>query len=241
MEEIGTAPIEIGAGESLVLTIAGQHPLEWIGVEAALAFADQVRATPRLAQQRHVIVPVVNQDGYRAVEADLRAGRRRYRRKSLAGTDLNRDWFAQTEPAVRAVTQIVDDHVARGGTLALAISLHSFGRKLLVPWGRSWFAPPHVRRSRTLAAIVQSRLSERYEILQASHWLPGPLLRGLEIDHFHAAYGAPAILVECSRGGLRARDPRTWITPFHWYNPPDPAPIARDLARALVAACETLA
>ncbi|MCX5743096.1 MAG: M14 family metallopeptidase [Proteobacteria bacterium] len=250
--------VEFGEGSSAVLVIAGLHPLEWIGVETAMALIDRLAITP--PRRRTIVVPVVNVDGYRRVEADVGAGRRRYVRGNTRDVDLNRNWptgwrrsdwrypgkstthgpAARSEPEVDAVCRLVDAHVATGGTLALAISLHSFGRKLLVPWGMRFRPTTHAREHRTLGAVVAAHLDEPYDVQQASHWPLAAVVKGMEIDHFHAAYGARALLVECSRGGL-TRDPRTWITPFHWYNPAAPAPIARDLAAALVAACETLA
>lgn len=67
-----------------------------------------------------------------------------------------------------------------------------------------------------------------------SRWVPGQFTPGMEIDHLYSRYGARAILVECSRGGFRLREPRTWIAPFHWYNPANARAVADDLACALL-------
>jgi hypothetical protein len=79
---------------------------------------------------------------------------------------------------------------------------------------------------------VQNRLAERYTIDQTSRWWPGWFAYGMEIDDLHTRYGANALLVECSRGGL-SFDPATWLAPFRWFNPPDPARHAHDIARAV--------
>jgi predicted deacylase len=80
---------EIAPASSVIL--AGVHPLEWIGVEAALALLARLCAEP--PENRCItLVPLVNVDGYRRVEADLRAGRRRWRRYNTHGVDLNRNW-----------------------------------------------------------------------------------------------------------------------------------------------------
>ncbi len=214
------------------VVLAGIHALEWIGVETAFALLEHIVAGPRLIDRRVIVVPIVHPDGYLAVEADLRAGRRRYRRRNRHGVDLNRNWSRPTEPEVAAVIACCDAEVAAGRTIDHVVSLHSFGNKLLIPWGARWRPTARDRELRTLAATIRARLAERYTIDQVSHWLPGAFVRGMEIDHFYARHGARAILVECSRGGL-GLDPRSWITPFRWYNPPAPRAIAADLARAL--------
>lgn len=233
------------------VVIAGLHALEWIGVETALALAGRLAAAPP-ADRRVLVVPVANPDGYRAVEADLRAGRRRYRRANARGVDLNRNWptaFVRTprlplgwswggphpcsEPEVAAIVRALDSEVAAGARIDTALSLHSFGRKLLVPWGNRWRRPSRYRELHEQALAVQRRLHERYSIAQVSHWLPGAFAHGMEIDDLHARYGARALLVECSLGGL-SLDPETWLAgPFRWYNPRRPSVIATDIAAAV--------
>ena len=214
------------------LVLGGIHALEWIGVEVAIALMEHIVAGPRLTDRRVIVVPLVHPDGYRLVEQDLRAGRRRYRRRNLHGVDLNRNWERATEPEVRAVLACADAEVAAGRTIDRAVSLHSFGRKLLIPWGARWRRTPHDRELRVFAETIRARLGEPYTIDQVSHWVPGMFARGMEIDQLYARYGTRAILVECTRGGI-GRDPRSWITPFRWYNPPAPRAVAVDLSRAL--------
>ena len=94
--------IAIGARGPTTLVIAGVHPIEWIGVEVARALPAALVAAPP-TDRRVVIVPVLNPDGYAAVEADLRAGRRRWHRTSGRdgrgrGVDRNRT-FPIAHPA----------------------------------------------------------------------------------------------------------------------------------------------
>jgi predicted deacylase len=253
---VAGAPVlaaELGpeAARTLGVVIAGLHPIEWIGVETALALAGRLAASPPV-DRRVIVVPLANPDGYRAVEADLRAGRRRYRRANARGVDLNRNWptaFRRlprlpvgwswpgphpcSEPEVAAIVRMLDAEVAGGSRVETALSLHSFGRKLLVPWGARWRRSPRYEELREHALAVQRRLGERYTFAQVSRWVPGAFARGMEIDDLHARYGARALLVECSFGGL-SLDPASWLAgPFRWYNPRRPSVIAADIAAAV--------
>ena len=241
-----------GAARTTVV-VAGLHALEWIGVQVALALLERLAADPP-RDRRVVIVPVVNVDGVAAVEADLRAARRRFRRTNDRGVDLNRNWPTHhavhrrpwrwiagdggaapaSEPEIATVLAALDDaHAA--APIDRALSLHSFGRMLLVPWGGRWARPDGHGRLRAAAAAIAARLAEPYRVRQVSHWLPGAFAHGLEIDHLHARYGATAVLVECTLGGILGRRPRPaeLLQPFRWYNPPDPAPAVAALADAL--------
>jgi predicted deacylase len=245
--------VERGTGSRVAIVVAGLHALEWIGVHAALAIVERcVRRGDLDADRRVIIAPCANPDGYRAVSDDLAAGRRRFRRGNANAVDLNRnfptDWQRSiapalpslltngagpgSEPEVRAICDLLDAEVAAGRTIETAISLHSFGRKLLIPPGAHFRRAARDRELRTVAALVRARLPG-YTIDQVARWLPGAFAHGLEIDHFHARYGARALLVECSRGGFSLARPRTWFAPHAWYNPPDADAQAREIAAAL--------
>jgi hypothetical protein len=246
---------EIAPASTVIL--AGLHPLEWIGVEAALALLDRLCAHP--PENRCVtFVPLVNVDGYRRVEADLRAGRRRWRRFNAHGVDLNRNWpsfFREppaswagrlawltrrsgpapwSEPETAAVASLLDRLHARA-PIEVAASLHSFGRMLLVPYGGRWRPPHRATELQALASAVAARFApgRRYRVRQVSHWLPGFRARGLEIDTLHDCYGALSLLVECSAGGLALAEPASWLQPFRWYNPADPGPELQAVCDAL--------
>ncbi len=232
------------------VVIGGLHAIEWIGVETALALADRLRAAPPV-DRKVIVIALANPDGYRRIEGDLLARRRRFRRTNARGVDLNRNWPTQflprgkwlsgfnypgaapaSEPEVAAILHTLDAEVARGARIDTALSLHSFGRKLLIPYAAHWRRPERYAELYERARRVRDRLVDSYSIAQVSHWLPGAFAYGLEIDDLHARYGACALLVECAFGGL-SRDPATWLSPFHWYNPRRPSLVAGDLARAL--------
>ncbi|MBP8811003.1 MAG: succinylglutamate desuccinylase/aspartoacylase family protein [Kofleriaceae bacterium] len=242
--------IEVGPVDApRALVIAGLHPLEWIGVEVALALAAAWSAGPPPAR-RIAIVPVANPDGYAAVEDDLRAGRRRWHRTSGPdahglGVDLNRNfpighqaapgWSRAlphggpapwSEPEARALAAAVGEH-----PLERAVSLHSFGRMILLPWGHRGERPPRYRELLGHARAIADRLPERYRTWQVGRHRPFRL-GGLELDWL-TARGALALLVECGGGGLRLTAPATWGAPFHWYNPPDGATAAAPIAAAV--------
>ncbi len=120
--------IEIGnpKAKKVSVVIAGIHPIEWIGIESALQIAQAHDKDP--AEDRRVcFFPLVNPDGFRKVEDNLRNNRRKWVRTNDAGVDLNRNWptffkrkkgmlaghnnsgkAALSEPEVRAITQVLD-------------------------------------------------------------------------------------------------------------------------------------
>jgi hypothetical protein len=213
------------------------HPIEWIGVEVGLALCERLAADPP-RDRRVIVLPLVNVDGFRRVEANRRAGRRRWIRHNDAGVDLNRNfpvlWRARSrlawpnfpggapadQPEVRAIVRAL-----RAEPIDRALSLHSFGRKLVLPWAGRFRRPARWRELQDAARAIAERMPERYDIVQASRWAPGVLAWGLELDWLHGDLGALAILVECTAGGGLSLDP------FDWYNPraPDPDAIAHAL------------
>ncbi len=232
--------------------MAGMHALEWIGVEV---LERVVAALLEDGVDREVIViPIVNLDGFALVDDDLRAGRRAIRRANPSGVDLNRNWPTfhapatslvtrflpgiggtgsgpASEPEVHGVLRLLDSVVAEGRAIDRALSLHSFGRMILVPWGGR-LGPPDPSLF-AAARALQSAIPFRYGVRQVSWWLPGHRVPGMEVDHLHARYGALALLVECSLGGLSPIRPGSWVHPFRWYNPADPSGEVEALAPAL--------
>jgi predicted deacylase len=238
------------AATRVSVVIGGLHAIEWIGVETALSIAERLAAKPP-SDRRVYVVALANPDGYRRIESDLWAGKRRFRRANTRGVDLNRNWptafvprpkwisginwpgpHPASEPEIAAICLLLDREVARGGLVDTALSLHSFGRKLLIPYGARFRRPARYAELYERARRVRDRLVDHYTIDQVSRWLPGAFAYGMEIDDLHERYGACALLVECAFGGL-TRDPASWTTPFHWYNPRRPSQVAGDLARAL--------
>ncbi|MBX3246693.1 MAG: hypothetical protein KF901_05865 [Myxococcales bacterium] len=218
--------------------IAGLHAMEWIGVEVATRLVARLAAAPpsdRLVR----VVPVANVDGYRRVEARLREGRRAFDRTNARMVDLNRNWptfwssshlrakvlpflghggaTPTSEPEVAAITA---DLEGLDVPLERALSLHSFGRKVLYPFGGAWRRSPshdaHLAAAEALAAAMPG-----YSTVQSSRWVPGFFAPGMEIDHLSAYFGAIAILVELGAGGPRLSDPSSWVHPFRWFNVPE--------------------
>ncbi len=242
--------VTIGRDGPATAVLAGIHPIEWIGVEVALALLTRLIAAPPPAR-RVIVLPLINVDGYRVVDGDLRAGRRRWQRANLGsggGVDLNRNFpvsfrrggrrlptgwnwggpAPMSEPEVRAAVEALRDQ-----GVDRAVSLHSIGNKLLLPWGARWARPARWAELEAAARAVAARLPEPYDVVQSSRWVPGAFGHGMELDWLHRELGALAMLVECTRGGASWRTPASLLDPFRWFNPPDPAPHAAAIATAL--------
>jgi hypothetical protein len=229
--------IEIGPrdAERACVVLAGIHALEWIGVEVTSALLARLAGAPPDALI--VAFPMVNVDGFRRVEAERNSGRRHFfTRGNANGIDLNRNWptffrartlagtiapwiwrsgpRSGSEPEVGALLAELDALAGRT-KIARALSIHSYGRAVLYPYGGVWRAAPEELRA--AASDLAARLG--YRAHQVSRWVPGfSFAHGMEIDHLYAAYGAIALLVECSAGGLSARSA---LDPWRWFNPPD--------------------
>jgi predicted deacylase len=246
--------LEIGPAKAQKLTIAmaGVHPIEWIGVEVLARWTEALLAHPP-TDRRVLLFPIVNVDGFVRVEHDLSHGIRRFRRGNAHRVDLNRNfpthfkplsllkrmlpWTFRrgsaplSEPETRAVVERIDRAIRQGATDLRAISLHSFGAKVLFPYGGVWRKPQDHKSLRAHAVEMAKRTG--YDAVQSSHWVPGFFAPGMELDHLYDAFGATSLLVECSKGGLSMRRPSTWLSPFQWFNPPDPKPTIDALLPAL--------
>lgn len=246
---LGLGPARVSR---LSIIIAGIHPIEWIGVEVLAKWIERFAANPT-PDRRVLVFPIVNVDGFHRVEQDLRAGRRRFRRGNSRGVDLNRNfptfherwtlgrvvapWAFRggsaplSEPETLALVRRVDDALTRGGTDLRAVTLHSFGGKVLFPYGGVWRRPQDYRELRGVAESVARAAG--YRAVQSSRWVPGFFAPGMELDHLYDAYGARALLVECSKLNLSWRRPMDWISPFAWFNPEDPRPTVERLVAAI--------
>lgn len=98
--------------------------------------------------------------------------------------------------------------------------MHSFGANVLFPYGGVWRKAQDHKALREHARAFARKAG--YKAVQSSHWVHGFFAPGMEIDHLYEAFGATVLLVECSRGGLSLRRPSTWLSPFQWFNPPNP-------------------
>jgi len=241
-----------------MLVFANLHAVEWIGTEAALAFALDFAAHPTPGVEV-VLIPVVNVDGRLAVEADLAAGRTVFRRGNRDKVDLNRDFAVHHEatsfwrhlfpgfhrasatPLSQPETRALDRLAARAG-FDLAVSLHAFGGFVYAPWSGAWDRPPDWPRLHALGTALSAGQGRRaYKVMQLARWGFFFRAQGSEIDHLYGRYGTPAYLVECTRSGIEPLRPSTWTDPFRRYNPRDPAPHVREVARLLRAGAVALA
>ncbi|HZO16081.1 MAG TPA: M14 family zinc carboxypeptidase, partial [Polyangiaceae bacterium] len=98
--QLGNANPGVRARTSVVL--AGLHPIEWIGVESALALLGML-VNRDLGDRAVFAVPIANPDGFLHVERNLRLKRRRLVRHNARGVDLNRNfdcrWGKKNLPA----------------------------------------------------------------------------------------------------------------------------------------------
>jgi hypothetical protein len=248
--------VEIGSPQAarVSVVLAGIHPIEWIGMETALQLAEEHALDP--CQDRRVcFFPMANPDGFRRVEANLRSGRRRWVRSNAGGVDLNRNWpthFRESkgllggliaghnatgpaplsEPEIAAIVATLDS-IAESAEIDVALSLHSIGKMILMPWGGIWKAPEARARHLEVARELRVRLGG-YTIRQVSHWVPGiSFAHGMEIDHLHHAYGATSFLIECTRGELGWFRPGALLDPFRFFNPKEGRQQGAQIARAL--------
>jgi hypothetical protein len=234
-----------------LLVISLLHPMEWIGLETHLALLDALlsAADPVTRRASSILsVPVANPDGFARVEASLREGRPRWVRGNSARVDLNRNfpvghrarpsfltWWplyrpgpcALSEPETAAIAAWVERKIEKQ-PVRLSLSLHSFGRQVFAPPARAWRplpgTPPMVASARSATA------GSGYHTGQLGRWSPFFRARGAEIDFLHEATGAPAFLVEISRGGLGRWGARRLLHPFYLFNPSRPE---REIARIL--------
>lgn len=246
--------LEIGPAKAQKLTIAmaGIHPIEWIGVEVLARWLETLIAKP--PEDRRVLVfPLVNVDGFTQVEHDLSRGARRFRRGNARRVDLNRNFpthfqrlslakrmmpwmFGRgreplSEPETRSVVERIDRAIRNGATDLRSLSLHSFGAKVLFPYGGVWRKAQDHRTLRAHAEEMARRTG--YHAVQSSHWVPGFFAPGMELDHMYEAFGATSLLVECSKRNVSIRRPSTLLSPFQWFNPLDPKPTIDLLLPAL--------
>lgn len=231
MFEIGTPE-----AEKVSVVLAGIHPIEWIGIETALQIAKEHALDPA-PDRRVCFFPLANPDGFQKVEESLRAGKRKWVRNNNRGVDLNRNWPTHfkakkpdilgksssgpaplSEPEIAAIVNTLDS-IAESATIDYALSLHSIGKMILLPWGGIARRPETYKRHLKAARAIRKRLAG-YRISQVSHWVPGiSFAHGMDIDHLHQAYGATSLLIECTYGQLSLRRPSVLLSPFRIFNP----------------------
>lgn len=221
-----------------MFVFGGMHALEWVGVEAAVLFLeDMIRHPPPGVEI--IVIPILNLDRRLLVEKDLLAGERVYRRANANGVDLNRDFAVNREsraiwrfmiprrygtspgPLSQPESQLID-RLAERERFDVAVSMHCFGGYLYYPWAGLFERPADRAEFVKLGRVMQDAQDRRaYRVQQLSHW--GFFFRALgsEIDHLYGEYGTKAFLIEMTRSGYTL-DPKTWNDPFRAYNPAEP-------------------
>ena len=230
--------------------VAGLHPIEWIGIETALAIIGQLREVD-LGDRSLMVFPIANPDGLLKVERNLRRRRGRFIRHNARGVDLNRNFdaawghknllarivpwvfkpgsHAASEPEVASIAYMLGSR-----RVDRALSLHSFGGVVLYPSAHSLWPVADANEHRRWAQSIARRADAKaYKCLPSSWFGLGMTMGGLELDWFHERHGSLSLLVECSRGGIGLR-PSRLFNPFAWFNPPDPRSIATRIAEATV-------
>ncbi len=222
-----------------VLVISLLHPMEWIGLETHLALLEGLLLDADPATRRPpalLSIPIANPDGFARVEAALRDGRPRWVRGNAARVDLNRNFpvghrtrppflawwplyrpgpFALSEPETAAIAAWIERKPVR-----LSLSLHSFGRQVLVPPARA--RRPLPGTASMVAAARTATAESGYRARQLGRWSPFFRAHGTEIDFLYETTQAPVFLVEISRGGFGLWGARLLTQPFCFFNPPRP-------------------
>jgi hypothetical protein len=247
-----------------ILLLSLLHPMEWIGLEAHLALLEGWILAPETggppAGTPIYSIPVANPDGLARVEDSLLHGRSRWVRGNCAGVDLNRnfpvghrartrllDWWPLYRPGPRPLSEpetAAIAHWAESLDLALALSLHSFGRRIFYPLCCTGARKPEGARHH--AALVETGIAppsgsaaHPYRAGQLGRWSPFFRAHGTEIDFLQAG-GALAYLVEISQGGFGRWGWRRLLHPFYLFNPPEPEKelsLLLPLLRRLSASC----
>jgi hypothetical protein len=244
--EVG-APAKSGSPTSVILSAV--HPIEWIGIETHLSLLEKLVTRPP-TNRTIVSIPIVNPDGVRLVEQNLRTGSRKFVRHNARGVDLNRNFdvawgkrgFLQrllspiyargagpeSEPEVAAVVREL-----RERRVDRALSLHSFGGVVMYPPARTVVPIAQTAEHRAWAKRIAAAADDKpYTVWPSSWWALGFVQMGLELDWFYERHGATSLLVECSRLSIGASS--RMFEPFAWFNPENRARVAGRIAEAVV-------
>jgi hypothetical protein len=199
-----------------------------------------------------VAIPIVNPDGVRRVDRNLRAMRHRFVRHNARGVDLNRNFderwgklglvqrllgglfYPGPRPASEPEVEAIAHHLS-ACRVERAVSLHSFGGAVLYPLASSTRRVHDAAEHDAWATRIAHSIDPRrpYAARSCASWAKGITAGGLELDWFHARHGALSLLVECSRGG-RGWRPARLFEPFAWFNPPRVTAESSAIATALL-------
>lgn len=241
-----------GAPEATTFVVGGIHAMEHAGVAAALSLLRRASA-PTTPWRRHrlVAIPLANPDGFRQVEADLAAGRVRFRRHNARGVDLNRNFpvgYRRVDGAWRPLSRLqssgagpLSEPEAQAVDAALAsctpdyaVSLHAFGNWIFLPYtGKRQRPAGYSELVRIARGMADRQPGGGYRIAQVGRLAPVIAARGSELDHMYDTYGARAFLLEIGSGPRPFR-PKSWLSPYAWFNAEEPQ-FHSDVERAVAA------
>ncbi len=227
-----------------VLFFGVTHAIELIGAEASLSIARSISggAHSGVLEKINVwIVPVLNPDGYSAVERRLTTGLGiGYGRANARGVDLNRNfpvafyhiptsvfagspfktsaYYRGEAPCSESESSAFRDFVL-GRNFKTAMAFHSFGSTIMFPYSHTSSKTADHDRFETIGAEMVALQSKPYKVLAGyKHYSTNGSIN----DWMYDECGILAFLMEIGKLGVAPDKPETWLNPFYWYNPIDP-------------------
>lgn len=207
------------------LITGGLHAREWVAVHSALYIAERLLeddgidpvVTALLDEQKVLVVPVVNPDGYRYTWTTDRLWRknRHDNGDGSFGIDLNRNFttgwggpgssgstasnnYRGVAPLSEPESAAVAEFLALHPRYDRHIDLHCTGQLALHPWGHTVDAPVEDDALSSVAVAAAEAMTAvhatPYDAGQASTRLY--LASGMLIDHAHGLHGAQSLLLE---------------------------------------------
>ncbi|MFA6450679.1 MAG: M14 family zinc carboxypeptidase [bacterium] len=227
-----------------VLFFGLTHAVEFIGTETALSLIRHYSlggGRDSLDLINAWVLPVLNPDGYAAVEKQLAAGLGLgFKRGNSRGVDLNRNfptafyhfprslfagspvkispYYRGEAPCSESESSLFRDFVLSRNFKA-SIAFHSFGSAILFPYNHT----PDKCRDHDAFMDIGSEMSKS----QNAPYTVKPSYKmystnGSINDWMYDECGILAFLIEIGKLGVSPVRPETWVNPFYWYNPIDP-------------------
>lgn len=231
-----------------VLYYALAHSMEFIGAEAALGVIRKLsdRNMPSalksaLKRLNVWVVPVLNPDGYAAVEKMLSTGLGlAIGRKNANGVDLNRNFpvgfyhiprsmFAGSpvkisphyrggSPCSEAEAQVFRDFIL-GRNIRISLDFHSFGACILFPYHHT---KKPCRDHDTLMRLgegIARRQEQPYSVKPSWNLY---FANGDIDDWLYDECNVLPLAIEIGKFGMDVKRPETLVNPFYWANPVEP-------------------
>lgn len=170
-----------------LVVLGRMHPPELTGAMAFFPFTDTLLGESKLAYQFRdkfniLVVPNINPDG-------VANGHWRH---NINGIDLNRDWINFSQPEVTGVHKRIQQLVAEGGKMAMAVDFHSTNKDVFYTMPSDYdIAHPHMVEA-WLKQLDES-LNVDFTVLPEPGTSPG---RGVFKQYFADEYKVHAITYE---------------------------------------------